>query len=112
MPMNGIFESKAGLEAVKSISGCWWEYITSKFTGILYFKSRFVLWIKTTMEQTIVSLSFKADKSIFEDFRVFESWVLRRIFGSKRDDVTGTWRTFHNEEFNTFCSSLNIITMI
>jgi stalled ribosome rescue protein Dom34 len=31
---------------------------------------------------------------------VFESRVLRRIFGSKRDEVTGEWRKLHNEELN------------
>jgi hypothetical protein len=30
--------------------------------------------------------------------RVFESNVLRRIFGPKRDEVTGEWRKLHNEE--------------
>jgi hypothetical protein len=32
--------------------------------------------------------------------RVFESRVLRRIFGPKRDGVTGEWRRLHNEELN------------
>jgi hypothetical protein len=32
--------------------------------------------------------------------RVFENRVLRRIFGSKRDEVTGEWRKLHNEELN------------
>jgi hypothetical protein len=32
--------------------------------------------------------------------RVFENRVLRRIFGSKRDEVTGAWRRLHNEELN------------
>jgi hypothetical protein len=32
--------------------------------------------------------------------RVFENRVLRRIFGSKRDEVTGEWRRLHNEEPN------------
>jgi hypothetical protein len=32
--------------------------------------------------------------------RVFENSVLRRIFGSKRDEVTGEWRRQHNEELN------------
>jgi hypothetical protein len=32
--------------------------------------------------------------------RVFENRVLRRIFGRKRDGVTGEWRTLHNEELN------------
>jgi hypothetical protein len=32
--------------------------------------------------------------------RVFENRVLRRIFGSKRDEVIGEWRRLHNEELN------------
>ena len=32
--------------------------------------------------------------------RVFESRVLRRLFGPKRDEVTGEWRKLHNEELN------------
>jgi hypothetical protein len=32
--------------------------------------------------------------------RVFENRVLRRIFGSKRDEVTGGWRKLHNEELH------------
>jgi inactivated superfamily I helicase len=31
--------------------------------------------------------------------RMFENRVLRRIFGCKRDEVTGEWRKLHNEEF-------------
>jgi hypothetical protein len=30
--------------------------------------------------------------------RVFKNRVLRRIFGTKRDEVTGEWRRLHNEE--------------
>ena len=30
--------------------------------------------------------------------RVFENRVLRRVFGPKRDEVTGEWRKLHNEE--------------
>jgi hypothetical protein len=32
--------------------------------------------------------------------RVFENRVLRRIFGPRRDKVTGKWRKVHNEELN------------
>ena len=32
--------------------------------------------------------------------RVFENMVLRRIFGPRRDEVTGDWRILHNEELN------------
>ena len=39
---------------------------------------------------------------------MFENRVLRRIFGSKRDEVTGEWRKLYNEEFNDLYSSPNI----
>jgi hypothetical protein len=36
-------------------------------------------------------------------------YVLRRIFGPKRDEVTGEWRKLHNEELNDPYSSLNFV---
>jgi hypothetical protein len=44
--------------------------------------------------------------------RVFERRVLRRIFGPKRDEVTGDWRKLHNEERHNLYSSPNIIKLI
>jgi hypothetical protein len=44
--------------------------------------------------------------------RVFEDRVLSRIFGPKRDEVTGDWRELQNEELHNLYSSLNIIRMI
>jgi hypothetical protein len=44
--------------------------------------------------------------------RVFENRVLRKIFGRKRDEVTGDWRKLHNEELHSLYSSPNIIRMI
>ena len=38
--------------------------------------------------------------------------MLRRIFGPKRDEVTGEWRKLHNEEFNDLYSSPNIVRRI
>ena len=37
--------------------------------------------------------------------RLFENRALRRVFGSKRDGVTGEWRKLHNEELNDLYSS-------
>jgi hypothetical protein len=41
--------------------------------------------------------------------RVFENRVVRRIFGPKRDEVTGEWRKLHSEELHILYSSPNII---
>jgi hypothetical protein len=41
-----------------------------------------------------------------------ENRVLRRIFGPKRDEVTGDWRKLHNEELHNLYPSPNIIRMI
>jgi hypothetical protein len=43
---------------------------------------------------------------------VFENRVLRRIFGTKRDEVAGGWRKVHNEELGGLYSSPSIIRMI
>jgi hypothetical protein len=43
---------------------------------------------------------------------VFENRVLRRIFGPKRDGVTGGWRKLHNEERHNLYSSPSIIRIL
>jgi hypothetical protein len=44
--------------------------------------------------------------------RVFEYRVLRRIFGRKRDEVTGEWRKLHNEELHNLYSSPGTIRQV
>jgi len=43
---------------------------------------------------------------------VFENRVLRRVFGPKRDEVTGDWRKLHNEELNDLYSLPSIVRVI
>ena len=42
------------------------------------------------------SLTLREERKL----RVYENIVLRRIFGPRRDTVTGEWRRLHNEELN------------
>jgi hypothetical protein len=44
--------------------------------------------------------------------KVFENRVLRRIFGPKRDEVTGSWRKLHNEELHGLYCSPSIVRVI
>ncbi|KAJ4426547.1 hypothetical protein ANN_27361 [Periplaneta americana] len=44
--------------------------------------------------------------------KVFENKVLRKIFGAKRDEVTGEWRKLHNTELHALYSSPDIIRNI
>jgi len=54
------------------------------------------------------SLTLREERKL----RVFENMVLRRIFGPRRDEVTGEWRRLHNEELNDLYSSSNIVRVI
>ena len=54
------------------------------------------------------SLTLREERKL----RVFENMVLRRIFGLRRDEVTGEWRRLHNDELNDLYSSLNIVRLI
>jgi hypothetical protein len=55
-----------------------------------------------------LGLSLREERKL----RVFENRVLRRLFGHRRDGVTGEWRKLHNEELHTLYSSPDIIRHI
>jgi len=54
------------------------------------------------------SLTLREERKL----RVSENMMLRRIFGPRRDEVTGEWRRLHNEELNDLYSSPNIVRVI
>jgi hypothetical protein len=56
----------------------------------------------------LVSLTLREEHRL----RVFENRLLRRIFGPKRDEVTGGWRKLHNEELHNLYASPSIIRII
>jgi hypothetical protein len=57
---------------------------------------RIIIWSVVLYGCEIWSLTLKEERKL----RVFENRVLRRIFGPKREEVTGKWRNLHNVEFN------------
>jgi hypothetical protein len=80
---------------------------TVKYTYKLYDKYDIVKFIKDDKLKLIIlpvvlyacetrSLSLREERRL----RVFKNRVLRRVFGPKRDKVTGEWRKLHNEELN------------
>jgi hypothetical protein len=56
----------------------------------------------------IWSITLKEERRV----KVSENMELRRIFGPKRNEVTGEWRKLHNEEFNDLYSSPIIVRVI
>jgi len=50
--------------------------------------------------------------NMFNKLRVFENRLLRRVFGPKRDEVTGEWRKLHNEEPRDLYSLPNIVRVV
>jgi hypothetical protein len=64
---------------------------------------RFVLYVRETW-----SLTLKEKCRLM----VLENRVLKRIFGPRRDEVTGEWRRLHNKELYALYSSPNITRVI
>jgi hypothetical protein len=54
------------------------------------------------------SLTLKEESRL----RVFENWVLRKVFWPRRDEVAGEWRKLHNEELNGLYSLPNIVRVV
>ena len=54
------------------------------------------------------SLTLREERTL----TVFENMVLRRIFGPRREEVTGEWRRLHNEDLSDLYSSPNIVRVI
>ena len=66
---------------------------------------------KVNIIQLFITVSTKTRHSS-PRLRVFENRVLRRVFGPKRNEVTGEWRKLHNEELSDPCSLPNIVGVV
>jgi hypothetical protein len=77
----------------------------------LYTKQTNILSLRSSLNvKDQVSHTYKTTGKII--VIVFENRVLRRIFGPKREEVTGEWRKLHNEELNDLYSTPSIIRLI
>jgi len=63
---------------------------------------RTIIWPLVSYGCETWSLTLREERKL----RVFENRVLRRIFGPRRDEVTGEWRRLHNEELNDLYCTL------
>ena len=86
---------------------------------IFHTLSFYMTYIKIKIYRTIIlpvvlygcetwSLTLREERRL----RVSENRVLRRVFGPKRDEVTGEWRKLHNEELNNLYSLPNIVRVV
>jgi hypothetical protein len=63
-----------------------------------------------TLVESFVTWSLTLRKE--RRLRVCENQVLRRVFGPKRNEVTGEWRKLHNEKLNNLYSLPNIVRVV
>ena len=83
------------------------EFLCS-LSSIQFFSSVYIILPVVLYGCETWSLTLREERKL----RVFENMVLRRIFGPRRDEVTGEWRRLHNEELNDLYSSPDIVRVI
>ena len=65
-----------------------------------------MIWMRTVF--ILDNVTLREERTL----RVFENRVLRRVFGSKRDEVTGEWRKLHNKNLRDLYSLPNIVRVV
>ena len=94
---------KSGNACYHSVQNLLSSRLLSKNLNIKIYRSVIVWYVCETW-----SLTLREERKL----RVFENRVLRRLFGSKRNEVTGEWRKLHNEELRDLYSLPNIVLVI
>jgi hypothetical protein len=96
----------SGNACYRSVQGLLFPPVLSKSVKIKLQKA--IIWVVVLYRCKTWSLTLREEHRL----RVFENRVLRRIFGLRRDEVTGGWRKLHNEELHNLYSSPNIIIKV
>jgi len=114
---NNLNKSKFYSEEIKSrlksVNACY-HFMQNLLSSGLLSKNLMIKIHRTVILPVVLygcetwSLTLRMERKV----RLFETRVLRRIFGPKRDEVTKEWRSLHNEELNDLYSSSNIVQMI
>jgi hypothetical protein len=97
---------KSGKACYQSVQNLLFSSLLSKNINIRIYRTIILLVVLLGCESRSLTLSVE------RRLRVFENRVLRRIFGPKRDEVTGEWRKLHNDELYALYFSPNIIRVI
>jgi len=111
MNQNSIHEKIKS--RLKSGNACYHSVHTILSSGLLSKEEKIKIY-RTIISPVVLygcetwSLTLREENRL----RVFENRVLRRIFGFKRDEVTGEWRRLHNKELNDLCPSPSIIRVM
>jgi len=98
---------------VKSGNACY-HSVENRLSSILLFNNLKIKIYRSIILPVVLygcelwSLTLREERR----FRVVENRVLRRMYGPKRDRVTGDWRKLHNEQLNDLNGSPNIVRVI
>ena len=97
---------RSGNACYHSVQNLWSFRLLSKNLKIKIYRTKILPVVLYGCEAW--SLKLREERKL----RLSENMVLRRIFGPRRNEVTGEWRRLHNEELNDLYSSPNIVQVI
>ena len=107
--INSIFSDKKALLSIIYVS-IFVQPLSNIFLILIRIKQHYRTIILSVVLYGCETWSLKLREE--RKLRVSENMVLRRIFGPRRDEVTGEWRRMHNEELNDLYSSPNTVRVI